>query len=213
MNIIHTHEAYYLTGGNILLHPPHVRLYHTLETPTCKPTVTQPNHTLHNSNPYVQISKYPNVKISKIQISDCITHWRPLQLNAFTQPNHTLWFKSICVENLISKYPNIGLYNTKETKTTGAPSVPFLIWVWGISQPSWIVYGDSLLHNPRLSSVSSNSLPEKMHSHIGCICIVFLHCVFSNVTSVRLDQSRHNHTGCICLAFLHCAFLDVSSNR
>ena len=83
MHIIHTHEAYHqtgryiyssrrnlplneytykyeynsytwsLTGCNILLHPPHVGLNHTPETPTCKPTVTQ-SHTLYNSNPGVQ---------------------------------------------------------------------------------------------------------------------------------------------------------------
>ena len=63
-----------LTGGNILLHPPHVGLYHTLETPTCKPTVTQPNHAGYNSNPYVQKPKKP---YPYIHILDCITPWRP----------------------------------------------------------------------------------------------------------------------------------------
>ena len=53
---------------------------------------------------------------------------------------------------------------------------------------------------------------ENTHSHIGCICRVFLHCVFSNVTSVHLDQSRHSHTSCICLTFLHCAFSNESSS-
>ena len=104
MHIIHTHEAYHqtgrsiyssgrilplneytykyeynsytwsLTGCNILLHPPHVGLNHTPETPTCKPTVTQP-HTLYNSNPGVQwiydilLSKY---LYQRIQISHSI---------------------------------------------------------------------------------------------------------------------------------------------
>ena len=63
-----------LTGCNILLHPPHVGLNHTPETPTCKPTVTQP-HTLYNSNPGVQwiydilLSKY---LYQRIQISHSI---------------------------------------------------------------------------------------------------------------------------------------------
>ena len=29
------------------------------------------------------------------------------------------------------------------------------------------------------SYVSPDFLPDKMHSHIGCICLAFLHCVFS----------------------------------
>ena len=33
------------------------------------------------------------------------------------------------------------------------------------------------------SSVSSNFLSQRMHSHIGCICLIFLHCVFSNDSS------------------------------
>ena len=62
------------------------------------------------------------------------------------------------------------------------------------------------------SNVSSNCLPERMHNHIGCICLTFLHCVFSNVSIKNMDQSRQCHIGCICLTFLHCAFLNVSSN-
>ena len=53
LDIIHGQRGkhtYYLTGCNIVLHPPHVGVYHTQETPTCKPTVTQ-EHTLYNSNP------------------------------------------------------------------------------------------------------------------------------------------------------------------
>ena len=33
------------------------------------------------------------------------------------------------------------------------------------------------------SNVASNCISERMHSHTGCICLVFLHCVFSNVSS------------------------------
>ena len=32
------------------------------------------------------------------------------------------------------------------------------------------------------------SLNERMHSHIGCICLTFLHCAFSNVYSNRLNE-------------------------
>ena len=33
------------------------------------------------------------------------------------------------------------------------------------------------------SNVSSDFMPERMHSHIGCIYWTFLHCVISNVPS------------------------------
>ena len=52
-----------------------------------------------------------------------------------------------------------------------------------------------------------------MHNHIGCICLFFLQCVFSNVSSNFLDKRMHSRTGCICLTFLHCVFLNVSSNH
>ena len=60
------------------------------------------------------------------------------------------------------------------------------------------------------SNVSSDRLPEKMHSHIGCI---FLHCVFSNVFSKRLHERMQSHTDCICLTSPHCALSNVSSSR
>ena len=63
------------------------------------------------------------------------------------------------------------------------------------------------------SNVSSNCLHQRMHSHIGCICLTFLHCVFSNVSSNRLYVRMHSHIGCICWTFLHCAFSNVSSKR
>ena len=62
------------------------------------------------------------------------------------------------------------------------------------------------------SNVSSNFLPENRQSRIGCICWTFFHCAFSNVFSKRLPENRHSHTGYICLAFLHCALPDASSN-
>ena len=60
-----------------------------------------------------------------------------------------------------------------------------------------------------ISYVSSNPLPKKKHSHIGRICLTFLHCVFSKI----LHRRMQSHIGCIYLTFLHCAFSNVSSNR
>ena len=51
-----------------------------------------------------------------------------------------------------------------------------------------------------------------MHSRIGCICLIFLHYVFSNVSTNCLGQRMQSHAGCTCLAFLHCVFSNVSSN-
>ena len=57
-----------------------------------------------------------------------------------------------------------------------------------------------------------NCLPPTMHSRIGSICLIFLHCVFSNVSTSCLGQRMQSHTGCTCLAFLRCVFSNVSSN-
>merc|ERR1739846_121277 len=43
--------------------------------------------------------------------------------------------------------------------------------------------------------------PERIQSHTGCICLVFLHCAFPNVYSKSLGQRRQSHTGCIFLLF------------
>ena len=51
-----------------------------------------------------------------------------------------------------------------------------------------------------------------MQSHIGCICLPFLHCVFSNEPPNYLLKGMQSYTGCILLTFLHCAFSNVSSN-
>ena len=61
-------------------------------------------------------------------------------------------------------------------------------------------------------NVSSNCLPEKRHSHIGYICLTFLHCAFSSVSSKRSHRRMHSHIGCIYVTFLHCAFSNVFSN-
>ena len=39
----------------------------------------------------------------------------------------------------------------------------------------------------------------RMHSCIGCICLAFLHCVFSNGPSKRQNKKIYNHTDCICV--------------
>ena len=62
------------------------------------------------------------------------------------------------------------------------------------------------------SNVSSNRMPEKRHSRIGCICLTFPHCSLSNVSLYCPCVRMQSHTGCICLTFLHCVFLNVSSN-
>ena len=41
-------------------------------------------------------------------------------------------------------------------------------------------------------NVSSNCLPERMKSHIGCICLTFLRCVFLNVSSNDLSEKRRS---------------------
>ena len=62
-----------------------------------------------------------------------------------------------------------------------------------------------------ISNVDSKSL-DHTQIHTGCICLTFLHCVFSNASSKNLDQHRQINTGCICLTYLHCTFSIMSSN-
>ena len=61
------------------------------------------------------------------------------------------------------------------------------------------------------SNVSSNCMPQKMQSHIGCIYLTFLQCAFSNVFSNCPHLRTHSHIGCICSTFLHYVFSNVSS--
>ena len=53
---------------------------------------------------------------------------------------------------------------------------------------------------------SSNRLPEKKHSHIGCICLIFLHCVFSNASSNRLPEKMQSRIGCIHMTYISVRF-------
>ena len=59
------------------------------------------------------------------------------------------------------------------------------------------------------SNASSKRLHKKLHNHIDCICLTYLHCVFANVSSYVGMQS---HNGCNYLTSLFCAFSNVSSN-
>ena len=54
------------------------------------------------------------------------------------------------------------------------------------------------------SSVSLNGQLEKMHSCTGCNWKVFRHYAFSNVGSKHFDKCMHSHTGHICMAFPLC---------
>ena len=57
-----------------------------------------------------------------------------------------------------------------------------------------------------------NWLLLRIHSRICCICLIFLHCAFSNDPSNSVPEKRYSHIGCICFTFLHCAFSNVPSN-
>ena len=41
--------------------------------------------------------------------------------------------------------------------------------------------------------------------------LAFLHCVFSNVSSKRLHKTKQSHIGWICLTFLHCAVDQINN--
>ena len=58
----------------------------------------------------------------------------------------------------------------------------------------------------------SKILYEKKQIYIGCICVPFLHCAFSNVSSIGLPDMRQSHTDCMCMIFVHCVFSNVPSN-
>ena len=51
-----------------------------------------------------------------------------------------------------------------------------------------------------------------MQSHIGCICLTFLHYLFKCVLNVLRSEETYNLIGCISLAFSHCAFSSASSS-
>ena len=49
-------------------------------------------------------------------------------------------------------------------------------------------------------------MSEKMKNHTGGICLVFLHCVFSNVSTKSLHNRMHSYIGCICCVFFTVCF-------
>ena len=55
-------------------------------------------------------------------------------------------------------------------------------------------------------------MPVKRRNHIGCICLTFLHGVFSNVVLNYLHKKMQRHIGCICLIFLQNEYSNVISN-
>ena len=50
-----------------------------------------------------------------------------------------------------------------------------------------------------------------MQSYIGCICLAFLQCAFSNVSSNGLPEKMQSNTCCICSTFRRCALPNESS--
>ena len=75
-------------------------------------------------------------------------------------------------------------------------------WVQGTGHMNWSFLYAMCDRINMILDVSSNGLPQRMHSHIGCICLAFLHCAFSNVSSSGLLEMRHSRIGCICVTFL-----------
>ena len=62
-------------------------------------------------------------------------------------------------------------------------------------------------------NVSSVGCHTMMHSHTGCICMAFLHCVLEHDQSSPFSQRMRNHNrDCTCLAFVRCLSLYASSN-
>ena len=78
---------------------------------------------------------------------------------------------------------------------------------------SHIAYICVLSRSPQhvFSNVSSKSLPDKMHSHIGCICVIYPPCEFSNVTSNCPHEQMHSHNGHTCVIYPQYGFSNVSS--
>ena len=57
------------------------------------------------------------------------------------------------------------------------------------------------------------SMHFTMRSHTGNICLIYLHCVFSNEPLTRWPKWMHSYIGGSCLTFLHCGFSNESSNN
>ena len=55
-------------------------------------------------------------------------------------------------------------------------------------------------------SLQTACLPQRMKTHIGCICVICLHCAFLNVPLKNMTENIQSCIGCIYMAFLQCAF-------
>ena len=62
------------------------------------------------------------------------------------------------------------------------------------------------------SNASLKELLDKVQNGIGCICLIYLHCVFSYVSSNRLSEKMHNYIYYIWLTFTQYVLWNVSSN-
>ena len=61
------------------------------------------------------------------------------------------------------------------------------------------------------SDVSSNGLPQRVHAHIGCICLTFLHCVFSVVFIVWSRGCKVTLVAFVCL--FPCVYFQMCPQR
>ena len=73
------------------------------------------------------------------------------------------------------------------------------------------ICGDISPVSPAFLMYASKHLHKWMHNHIGCICLTFFQCAFSNVSSNGLPEQNQSHIDCISLTFSYCAFSNVSS--
>ena len=85
-------------------------------------------------------------------------------------------------------------------------------WICFI-HPRGVRTGIALFHFDKVSFMKHPNAHRIMQSRIGCICLAFLHYVFSNESSNCLHQKMHSHICYIFLIFLHCAVSNVSSDH
>ena len=76
------------------------------------------------------------------------------------------------------------------------PTYFFHLFLFWTESPNIVIYipiylAINLKH--AFSCVQSDCLPSRRQSHTDCICLAFLHCVFSNGSSKHLGQSMCSH--------------------
>ena len=123
---------------------------------------------------------------------DVKSHW--LHLFAFSPLCVFKWALRWCArENAKSQMLHLFVFS------------PLCVFKCLLKSPDWEDAKSHWLHMFGLSVIKwypqSAFIYKKMHSHTGCICLTFLHCVISSVFSNCLPERMHSHTGCICLAF------------